>query len=315
MSRRIAPLSALRAFEAAARHLSFTKAAEELNVTPAAVSHQIKALEDYCGLPLFRRMTRALLLTDQGQAALPALQEGFDLLAAATAQLSRPQEDHVLTVSAAPSIAGKWLVTRLERFRMKHSDIDVRLDAANHLTDFERDGVDLVIRYGGGKYPGLHVEPLFQTDVIPVCSPALLDGPRPLREPADLAEHTLLHVSWSSQDVTWPVWRMWLLAAGVDGVDAERGPRFNDLGLVMQTAIAGHGVALVPIVLAADDLAAGRLVRPFELSVPVDFGYYIVCPKHRMKEPKVSAFAAWLREEAAMTTGEPASPLSNAGPG
>lgn len=308
MPRRIAPLNALRAFEAAARHLSFSKAAEELHVTPAAISHQIKALEDYCGTSLFRRMTRALLLTDAGQAALPSLREGFDLLAGASALLARPREDHVLTVSAAPSIAGKWLVTRLERFRMKEPAIDVRLDAANHLTDFDRDGVDLVIRYGGGNYPGLHVEPLFETNVVPVCSPELLRGPNPLREPADLARHTLLHVSWSSQDVTWPIWRMWLLAAGVEGVDTERGPRFNDLGLVMQTAIAGHGVALVPTVLTADDLAAGRLVRPFELSVPTDFGYYIVCPKEKMKEPKVAVFAAWLREEAAMMAAESVSP-------
>ena len=303
MPRRIAPLNALRAFEAAARHLSFTKAAEELHVTPAAISHQIEALEDYCGAPLFRRMTRSLLLTDQGQAALPALREGFDRLAAASQQLARPHDDRVLTISTAPSIAAKWLVTRLERFRKKQPDIDVRLDTNDRLTDFERDGVDLVIRFGGGNYPGLHVEPLFSTNVFPVCSPELLTGPHPLKEPADLAGHPLLHVSWSSQTVTWPAWRMWLLAAGVEGVDAERGPRFNDAGLVMQTAIAGQGVALATDVLAADDLAAGRLVRPFELSVPVDFGYYIVCPKEKAENPTVAAFAAWLHEEAGLMMG------------
>ncbi len=308
MSRRVAPLNALRAFEAAARHLSFTKAAEELHVTPAAISHQIKALEDYCGAPLFRRLTRALLLTDQGQAALPALREGFDMLAAASHQLSLPRDDNILTVSAAPSIAGKWLVTRLERFRARHPEIDVRLDATDRLTDFERDGVDLVIRYGGGNYAGLHVEPLFATAVFPVCSPALFDKSPPLKEPGDLAHHTLLHVDWTSQHVTWPNWRMWLLAAGAKGVDAERGPRFNDAGLVLQTALAGQGVALATDVLAADDLAAGRLVRPFELSVPVDFGYYIVCPREKADNPKVAAFAAWLQEEAALMTGEPVTP-------
>jgi LysR family glycine cleavage system transcriptional activator len=227
MARRIAPLNALRAFEAAARHLSFTKAAEELHVTPAAISHQIKTLEEYCGAPLFRRLTRSLLLTDQGQAALPVLREGFDMLAAASQQMARTLEDHVLTVSAAPSIAAKWLVTRLERFRLKHPEIDVRLDTSDRLTDFARDGVDMVIRYGAGNYPGLHAEPLFPTAVFPVCSPELLKGPRPLKEPNDLANHTLLHVDWSSQTVTWPVWRMWLLAAGAEGVDPERGPRFN----------------------------------------------------------------------------------------
>lgn len=304
MSRRIAPLNALRAFEAAARHLSFTKAAEELHVTPAAISHQIKALEDYCGAPLFRRLTRALLLTDQGQAALPVLREGFDMLAAASQQMARPINDHVLTVSAAPSIAAKWLVTRLERFRLKQPDIDVRLDTTDRLTDFDRDGVDLVIRYGGGIYPGLHVEPLFRTAVFPVCSPELLKGSPPLKEPSDLARHTLLHVDWTSQDVTWPVWRMWLLAAGVEGVNAERGPRFNDAGLILQTAIAGQGVALAADVLAADDLAAGRLVRPFELSVPVDFGYHIVFPEEKAEIPKIAAFAAWLHEEAALMGGE-----------
>jgi LysR family glycine cleavage system transcriptional activator len=308
MSRRIAPLNALRAFEAAARHLSFTRAAEELHVTPAAISHQIKALEDYCGAPLFRRMTRSLLLTDQGQAALPVLREGFDMLAVASQQMAQPRDDHVLTVSAAPSIAAKWLVTRLERFRVKQPDIDVRLDTTDRLTDFDRDGVDLVIRYGAGNYPDLHVEPLFPTAVFPVCSPDLLKGPRPLREPNDLAGHTLLHVDWSSQSVTWPVWRMWLLAAGTEGVDPERGPRFNDAGLILQTAIAGQGVALSADVLAADDLAAGRLVRPFELSVPVDFGYYIVCLKEKAENPKVAAFAAWLHEEAALMAGDNVTP-------
>ena len=308
MTRRIAPLNALRAFEAAARHLSFTKAAEELHVTPAAISHQIKALEEYCGAPLFRRMTRALLLTDRGQAVLPALREGFDMLAAASQQMSRPWDDRVLTVSAAPSIAAKWLVTRLEQFRIKEPEIDVRLDTTDRLTDFGRDGVDMVIRYGGGKYPGLHVETLFPTAVFPVCSPDLLKGPRPLKVPSDLSKHTLLHVDWSSQHVTWPVWRMWLLAAGVEGVDAERGPRFNDAGLILQTAIAGQGVALAADVLVADDLAAGRLVRPFKLSVPVDFGYYIVCPEEKAKERKVAAFAAWLHEEAALMAGDPVSP-------
>lgn len=301
MTRRIAPLNALRAFEAAARHLSFTRAAEELHVTPAAISHQIKALEDYCGAPLFRRLTRSLLLTDQGQAALPVLREGFDMLATGSLQLSRQRDDNVLTVSAAPSIAGKWLVGRLERFRVLHPDIDVRLDATNRVTDFERDGVDLVIRYGAGNYPGLHVEPLLSTSVFPVCSPGLLESGPPLNVPEDLARHTLLHVDWTSENATWPSWRMWLLAAGVEGVDVERGPRFNDAGFVMQTAIVGQGVALATDVLAVDDLAAGRLVRPFELTVPVDFGYFIVCPKEKAEIPKVAAFAAWLREEASQT--------------
>jgi LysR family glycine cleavage system transcriptional activator len=299
MARRIAPLNALRAFEAAARHLSFTRAAEELHVTPAAISHQIKGLEDYFGAPLFRRLTRALLLTDEGQRALPLLRDGFDRLAEASARLSAPADDTLLTVSAAPSIAAKWLVTRLERFRIAHPDIDVRLDTTDRLTDFTRDAVDLAIRYGSGRYPDLHVEPLFGTTVFPVCSPALAAGPPPLQSPEDLARHTLLHVDWAAQDETWPNWKMWLLAAGATDIDATRGPRFNDVAMSTQTAVDGHGIALTSDILAADDLAAGKLVRPFELSVSMDFGYFIVCPKENAGNRKVAAFRAWLLSEAA----------------
>ncbi len=301
MSRRIAPLNALRAFEAAARHLSFTKAAEELHVTPAAVSHQIKGLEDYCGAPLFRRMTRALLLTDEGQRALPLLRGGFDLLAEASDRLSVSIDGNILTVSAAPSIAAKWLVTRLERFRMAHPDIDVRLDATERLSDFDRDGVDIAIRYGGGVYPGLHSTRLFETTVFPVCSPALVAGPRPLASPGDLAGHTLLHIDWRSGDDSWPDWRMWLAAAGATGIDQDRGPRFNDVAMAVQTAIDGHGVALANDVLVADDFAAGRLVRPFEESVSTDFGYFAVCPEGRTSDPRVAAFRDWLLAEAGST--------------
>lgn len=299
MTRRIAPLNALRAFEAAARHLSFTRAAEELHVTPAAISHQIKGLEEYIGAPLFRRLTRALLLTDEGQRALPLLRDAFDLLAEASARLSAPADDSILTVSAAPSIAAKWLVTRLERFRISHPDIDVRLDASDRLVDFTRDGVDAAIRYGAGSYPGLHVERLFGTTVFPVCSPALAAGPPPLRSPRDLAGHTLLHVDWTEQDETWPNWKMWLLAAGVTGIDATRGPRFNDVAMSTLTAVEGNGISLASDILASDDLAAGRLVRPFEFSVAMDFSYFFVCPKENTGKHKVAAFRDWLLSEAA----------------
>ncbi len=305
MNRRLAPLNALRAFEAAARHLSFTKAAEELNVTPAAISHQIKALEEYFGVALFRRLTRALLLTDAGQSVLPKLRDGFDLLADACARLGSAEDHRVLTVSAAPSLAARWLVTRLERFRARHPEIDIRLDASERLVDFARDNVDLAIRYGGGRYPGLHVECLFRADVFPVCSPALLAGPQPLREPADLACHRLLHADWATSGDTWPSWTMWLKAAGVTGIDAERGPRFNDIHLAVQTAIDGNGVVLASGVLVGDDLEHGRLVRPFETSMATAFGYYIVCPPEMAETAKCSAFADWLRAEAAATATAP----------
>ncbi|MDH3230891.1 MAG: transcriptional regulator GcvA [Alphaproteobacteria bacterium] len=308
MPRRIAPLNALRAFEAAARHLSFTKAAEELHVTPAAISHQIKGLEDHFGVTLFRRMTRSILLTDAGQRVLPLLREGFDLLAEASQRLAAPQRDNMLTVSAAPSIAARWLVARLERFRSAEPDIDVRLDASDRLADFARDGVDLAIRFGAGDYPGLHVERLFATTVIPVCSPSLAAGPRPLRSPADLSGHTLLHFEWDTLDYTYPSWKMWLLAAGVKDVDYERGPRFNDAGLVLQMAVDGHGVALMTDVLTADDIAAGRLVRPFAVTVPMNFGYFVVCPNDRVEAPKIKAFRAWMQAQAAATERAAVSP-------
>lgn len=301
MSRRIAPLNALRAFEAAARHLSFTRAAAELNVTPAAISHQIKALEAYYGVPLFRRLTRALLLSDEGQAALPRLRDGFDLLAEACAILEADRDSGLLTVSAAPSLAAKWLVTRLDRFRTLQPDIDIRLDATDRLTDFARDGVDIAIRYGGGSYPGLSARQLFATRVQPVCSPRFLEKFPVLRSPRDLAGQTLLHIDWTTEDDTWPNWKMWLLAAGVSGVDPTRGPRFSDVAMAAQSAVEGHGIALVSDVLAADDLVAGRLVRPFDLSVPAEFAYYLVYPPEKSEIPKVRLFCDWLCAEADAT--------------
>ena len=300
MRQRLPPLNALRAFEAAARHLSFTKAAAELNVTPAAISHQVKALEDFLDIPLFRRLTRALLLTEAGQAALPTLREGFDKLAEAAEQLRRHQDSGVLKVSVTPSFGAKWLVPRLDRFRAVHPEIDVRLDATDSLTDFGRDDVDIALRYGTGDYPGLRVDPLVTAVAYPVCSPRLLDGPQPLGGPGDLHHHTLLHVEWRMADEASPNWRMWLLAAGVEGIDPMRGPRFSMDFMAVQAAIEGHGVALIGNVLVADDLAAGRLVRPFKLclSGPLEFSYYVVSPEATAERPKIRAFRQWVMAEA-----------------
>jgi len=299
------PLNALRAFEAAGRHLSFRKAAEELGVTPAAVSHQVKALEDYCGTPLFRRLTRALLLTDTGQAALPLLGEGFDKLAAAAAGMVTHQDTPLLTVSVAPSFAAKWLVPRLDRFRAAYPDYDIRVDATDRVIDFAREPADVAIRYGGGKYPGLRADCLMSEVSSPVCSPRLLEDPHPLRVPADLRHHTLLHVDWQREDEAAPNWRMWLLAAGVRDVDPTRGLRFNQESMVVQAAIEGHGVALGSSVLVADDIAAGRLLRPFDLSLadPLDFSYYVVSPEEAANRPKVAAFRAWVIAEVKRQTG------------
>jgi LysR family glycine cleavage system transcriptional activator len=303
MARRLPPLNALRAFEAAARHLSFTKAAEELAVTPAAISHQVKALEEFYGVPLFRRLTRALLLTDAGQAALPLLREGFDLLAAAAERLQAQQQTNVLTISVAPSFGAKWLVPRLDRFRAACPDIDVRIDANDKLVDFARQGVDMGLRFGRGDYPGMRTDLLFsaeQTTVSPVCSPKLLEGPNPLCVPGDLQHHTLLHLDWDPEVDAVPNWRMWLLAAGLDDIDPNRGPRFSMITMVLQAAIEGHGVALAEDVIAANDVEAGRLVRPFELSLsdPMNFAYYIVSPEATADHPKIAAFRDWVLAEA-----------------
>ena len=301
MSDRLPPLNALRAFEAAARHLSFSKAADELNVTPAAVSHQIKGLEDYFGVPLFRRMTRALLLTDAGQAALPLLRDGFDLLAEGAGRIATRHAGDVLTVSVGPSFAAKWLVPRLDRFRAAHSQIDVRIDANDDLADFRHDGVDVAVRYGSGAYPALRSDCLFDELVVPVCSPTLLTGAHPIRTPDDLRHHTLLHLDWRMEEEAAPNWRMWLLAAGLEGIDPTRGPRFNYESMVVQAAIEGHGVALADRVLVEDDLAAGRLVMPFKLSLPgpTRFCYFLVSPESTADLPKIVAFRDWILAEAA----------------
>ena len=292
MARRLPPLNALRAFEAAARHLSFTRAAEELHVTQAAISHQVKALEENLGRKLFKRLNRALLLSDDGQAYLPSVSRAFTLLNEATDNLVSKQAPGPLTVSALPSFAARWLVPRLGRFRQIRPDIDLRIDPSAELSDFAGDDVDVSIRYGRGKYPGLRADWLMTEDIFPVCSPALLEGPHPLRDPQDLEHQVLLHDDGHGD------WRTWLLAAGVERVDPTRGPIFTDSGMVIQASMAGQGVALARAVLAADELAAGRLVLPFTLSLPSEFAYYLVCPTNTAEHPKIAAFRDWLLSEA-----------------
>jgi len=215
------PLNALRVFEAAARHLSFTRAAQELNVTQAAVSHQVKALEDWLGLKLFRRLNRSLLLTDAGQAYLPTVRDGFQRLIDGTDRLRRLERGGVLTVTAVASFVAKWLMPRLGRFRQRHPDLDVRISTEVRMVDFSREDIDMGIRYGGGGWPGLRIDHLLSEDVFPVCSPRLLEGMHPLTRPDDLRHHTLLHDDMRED------WRMWLMAAGVEGVDPTRGPGFS----------------------------------------------------------------------------------------
>jgi LysR family glycine cleavage system transcriptional activator len=296
--RNLPPLNALRAFEAAGRHLSLTHAARELHVTPAAVSHQVKALEERLGVKLFRRVSRGLVLSGAGQALLPQLSEGFDRLEQALAAVERVERHRPLTVSVAPSFGAKWLVPRLERLREKHPELDVRIDANPQPVDLEREGIDVAVRYGPGRYPGLHVERLMDEEVLPVCSPALLARGVPLREPADLAHHPLLHHEQPGGDSSYPDWRMWLLAAGVPEVDATRGSRFTLAGMAVQAALDGQGVALVGRTLVERDVAAGRLVTPFPGGLPQHFAYWLVCPPRSADSPRVKAFRDWIMSEA-----------------
>lgn len=307
MARQLPPLNSLRAFEAAARHLSFTKAADELHVTPAAVSQQVKNLEDYFDVQLFRRLTRALRLTDAGQSVLPTLQEGFDKLLEVDQALRKREDDRVITVSVAPSFGAKWLVPRLERFQKLYPDYDLRLDASDDLVDFNRDDIDIAVRYGLGEYADLESVCLLDEITIPVCSPALRDGEHPLRTPADLHYHTLLHAQWRMEDDTKPNWRMWLRAAGLNDIDADRGPRFNMETMVVQAAIAGQGVALVTSAYVADDIKQERLIQPFPETVNQDtkFRHYVVYPKTSGDNAKVVAFKDWIVDESKRTDYEP----------
>lgn len=292
MARRLPPLNALRAFEAAARHLSFTRAAEELNVTQAAISHQIRTLEDTLGVSLFRRLNRGLLLTEAGQAFLPPLTGAFDAIAAAAERMKASDGAGPLTISTMASFAAKWLVPRLPRFQQRHPHIDVLLSTSSQLVDFDRQDVDLAIRFGRGSWPGLKSYRLMGETIFPVASPALRDGPPPLAAPEDLGRVVLLHDDFH---IGWPIW---LEAARVARADIRRGPRFTDSALVLQAAIAGHGVALARGALAAEDLAAGRLVKLFDLDLPSEVAYYAVAPERHFARPKVAAFHEWLQEEA-----------------
>ena len=312
MSTRLPPLNALRAFEAATRHLSFSKAAVELHVTPAAISHQVKLLEDSLGVALFRRLTRAIALTPAGQSLLPKLAEGFASIAAAVEQVRVHESAGSLTVNVPPSFAAKWLMPRLHRFVTAYPDIDIRIVASMRLVDVRRhDGddtlaadealaqdADVEIRFGSGKYAHCRVDPLFTVSVTPLCSPRLLEGMRPLRRPADLRYHVLLHDDTMYGNEGRPDWEQWLRAAGADDIDVSRGPHFNHPVLGLEAAIDGLGVVLGIRELAARDLAAGRLVAPFDLSLALNYSYYLVSAEATAERPKVAVFRQWLLEEA-----------------
>lgn len=286
------PLNGLRAFEAAARHLSFTTAATELNVTQTAISHQIRRLEERLGVALFRRAHKRLELTPAAAAYLPAVRRAFDELREATDKLLARDRRRALTVSTTASFAVKWLMPRLAHFQQAYPGIEVRVTTGPALTDFARDEVDLAVRYGAGNWPGVAALPLLREDMIPVCSPALRDGPPGLHRPADLARHTLIHISAYGDD-----WRVWLTAAGLDDIDPTRGLSVDLALSAIQAAVDGAGVMLGRTALVGDDLAAGRLVAPFDLVLPAAYAYYVVYPPATADEPCVRAFRDWLLAE------------------
>lgn len=302
MARHLPPLNPLRAFEVAARHSSFTKGADELCVTPSAVSHQVKTLEEHLGIALFVRETKSLTLTAAGRAYLPAVQQAFQVLTDATRQLSAELAP-VLRVDIPPTFAAKWLIPRMDRFIKAHPEIDIQVSTSAGAPDFARDTYDLAIRFGRGHYPDLHCELCLAVEVFPVCSPALMQGEWPLRTPADLKHHMLLHDASTYIDGSNPHWSAWLEHAGVLDVDASRGMSFTPSHLVINAAVDGLGVALVKGSWVGQDLEDRRLVRPFELSLPVESAYYMVFPKQRANDVRIATFVDWIRTEARIQPG------------
>jgi LysR family glycine cleavage system transcriptional activator len=297
--RRLPPLTSLRAFEAAARHLSFERAGDELAVTASAVGQQVKALETWLGRPLFHRLpSKGVALTAVGERYASSLSELLDRLHEATALALRPETSRVLTLSTLPSFAANWLIPRLGRLREQHPDLEVRVSVSTALTDFAREDVDVVIRSGLGSWPGLRADLLMEEVFFPVCSRALLSDPaRPLRTPADLRGHTLLHEV--IEDVSEQMnWERWLRAVGVEGVDTAHGPRFQLTLLALQAAASGQGVALATNVLIGDYLEAGRLARPFPHEVRGRYQYYVACPEASADRPAITDFRRWLLMEA-----------------
>ena len=294
---RIPPLNALKAFEAAARRLNITRAAEELSVTPGAISQQIRILEEHAGAPLFHREGRQIALTDLGAELYPLLHDGFDYLKRAGDLLYRPDRRHALAVSVPPSFAAKWLAPRIARFAAAHPEVEVWMSADMRLADVGGGRVDVAVRYGRGDYSGVRSERLLSADVTPVCSPALLTGPRALTRPTDLAQHVLIHLRAGELEEPRPDWATWLKARGVDQVDATAGPRFDQTALAIEAAAHGQGVALAPYAFVADDLASGRLVSPFaDGALATEMAYHVLTRRSGVSEP-ARAFVRWMKEE------------------
>ena len=293
MVRRLPPLNALRAFEAAARHESFTRAAEELCVTQGAVSHQVKALEAELGIKLFNRERQRLVITGAGRDYLAVVRDALDRIAVGTERLVQRQSSGVLTVSTSPDFAAKWLVHRLGGFAEAHPEIDLRISATMHHVDFAREDVDLAVRHGDGNWPGHDVTRLCPEQLFAVCSPTLVAGRHRLAKPSDVMKFPLLHLDDRK------AWSKWLEAAGIAHAESSQGPVMNRASMVLDAAVDGQGIALGRTTLAAWDLISGRLVRPFNDAMRLSKTYWIVCPKATSALPKIVIFRDWLLGEAA----------------
>jgi LysR family glycine cleavage system transcriptional activator len=308
---RLPALNALRVFEVAARHLSFKRAAEELSVTPTAVSHQIRGLEADLGVVLFRRLTRALELTPEGEVMLPKVREGMECFAAAVRQVRAQEPGNILVVLAPPSFASRWLVPRLQSFSHLAPEVELHLASSTKAIDggdasgghgMDRSGrsaddPEIWIRYGSGDYPGFRVERLFAPEYTAVCSTALLRGKIPLRQPTDLRRHNLIHDDTIPEARERPSWEEWLRLAGVTGVNARAGHHFSDSGLAISAALDGLGVALLSRPLVEAEISSGRLVAPFEISIKRRFAYHLVMSDAVAGQPQVELFRTWILKE------------------
>lgn len=316
MTSSLPPLKALRTFESAGRHLSFRKAAAQLHVTPAAVSHQIKLLEEHLGVALFRRMTRAIELTAAGRALLPVLSESFGRIAQAVNAVRAGQDTQPLRICVPPSFASKWLMPRLHGFVKAFPDIDLRVSTSMRLVDPRNrasrdddgrghdDGTDIAIRFGNGDYPGCHVDKLFDVSFTPLCSPQLLTAAHPLHTPGDLRHYPLLHDDLNEISDGWASWPRWFAAAGVEDVSASRGSHFSQPILGLEAAVDGAGIVLGARELAASDIAAGRLLAPFALTVGTGAGYYVLCCETEAADARIEAFRTWVLKEATALRGK-----------
>lgn len=288
MGRRLPPLNSLKYFEAAGRLLSFTRAAAELNVTQAAVSHQIKLIEAFLGVSLFIRHPRKLALTEQGKGLLPEIIGAFDRVSMAIGAVSQEPASNMISVRLAPSFAAKWLSPRLKYFWLQNPEIDLCMFHAHAPVDFEREEIDIAVTYGKGDWPGVVAVPLLSLDFFPVCSPAFMQNDKPLTDIHNLRYYTLLH------DANYECWTDWLRLAGLTDIKANKGNITDDTNVLIQAAIDAQGIALGSTTFVEDHLQSGKLVKPFELSLHNEFSYYVVCPESHLLNPAVKAFKDWL---------------------